>query len=90
MSSGGVHGGSRVTRLQLRWTVAFFVLFIRFMLVPASPFGMFVNLFVIVNLLLIPPGSSEQQERFVMGRLITMMSIFLSFELNDSGNAKKE
>ncbi|MCY0900746.1 MAG: hypothetical protein OWU32_00995 [Firmicutes bacterium] len=61
----------------LLWSVAFFILFIRFMLVPISAYGAFLNLLVIVTLMIIPNDSAA---RFAVTRVLFLLAIFFTVE----------
>ncbi|MCY0874916.1 MAG: hypothetical protein OWT28_01325 [Firmicutes bacterium] len=61
----------------MNWIVTFLILFVRFVLVPVSHYGTFLNLFVIVTLLVIPKNTAQ---RFAITRVLFLMAIFLAME----------
>ncbi|MCY0877107.1 MAG: hypothetical protein OWT28_12685 [Firmicutes bacterium] len=73
----------------INWVVAFLILYVRFMLVPVSHYGTFLNLIVIVTILVIP---SDSASRFAVTRVLFLLAVFLSvenFQYNDD-EAKNE
>jgi len=69
------------------WSVCFLILFVRFMLVPRSPYGVFLNLFVIVNFLIITQTEGFSQRSFAAKRVIFLLAVFMTMENRGFGLA---
>lgn len=61
----------------MNWIVTFLILFVRFVLVPVSQYGTFLNLFVIVTLLVIPQDTAQ---RFAVTRVLFLLAVFFAIE----------
>ncbi|MCL6549092.1 MAG: hypothetical protein K6T30_09320 [Alicyclobacillus sp.] len=72
---------------SLRWSVVFLMLFVRFAIAPATAYGEFLNLVILVSMLLLPPNA----ERWVIARVLFLLAIFFALEAfsADTGDYEK-
>lgn len=83
---GHMNGGLNLSETNHRipeerlWSVCFLILFVRFMLVPHSTYGTFLNLFVIINFLIITQIEGFSLQTFAVKRVVFLLALFMTIE----------